>query len=46
MSYSASAIANEILARATGAGVSLTSMQLIKLVYIAHGWSLAVYGSH
>ena len=36
------AIANEFLSRANGA--ALTQMQLQKLVYFAHGWSLGLTG--
>ena len=38
------AIANKILQMREGAGQHLTMMQLIKLVYIADGWSLALLG--
>lgn len=37
-------IANEFLQIAGNAGNPLTPMQLLKLVYIAHGWSLGLYG--
>ena len=36
------AIANEILRLAREAGRALTPMQVIKLVYFAHGWTLAL----
>ena len=35
-------IADEILKSAKRQGRALTPMQLMKLVYIAHGWSLAI----
>jgi uncharacterized phage-associated protein len=38
------AIANYFIQKAAEAGVPLTSMKLIKLVYIAHGWFLALAG--
>lgn len=36
-------IANTVLAIASENGKTLTPMQLVKLVYIAHGWHLALY---
>ncbi len=40
--YTPSAIANEFLDRAGDCKRLLTPMQLLKLVYISHGWTLAV----
>lgn len=37
-------IANEFLRLAKDSGLSLTPMQLLKLVFIAHGWMLGLYG--
>jgi uncharacterized phage-associated protein len=36
------ALANAILAKAATRGLSLTLMQILKLVYLSHGWSLAM----
>ncbi len=38
------AIANEFLERSGRDGLAMTPMKLLKLVYIAHGWNLAVTG--
>lgn len=42
---SAKTIADDILKLAKRRGLSLTPMQLMKLVYIAYGWHLAMQGS-
>lgn len=38
----ATSVANEFIRVAAGKQQSLTPLQLMKLVYIAHGWSLAI----
>lgn len=40
--YDVLSVADAILRIAKAKGKSLTPMQLVKLVYIAHGWSLAL----
>jgi uncharacterized phage-associated protein len=44
MAFSSLSIANEFLRRGWKGGRQLTPIQLIKLVYIAHGWFLALTG--
>ncbi len=41
--HEARTIANEFIRRGVSAGRPLTPMQLIKLVYLAHGWMLALF---
>jgi len=42
MAYDVRTVANELLRIAKERGVALTNMQVQKLVYIAHGYSLAI----
>ncbi len=42
MAYDARSVANEFIKQARNDGRTLTNMQLQKLVYIAHGYSLAI----
>jgi uncharacterized phage-associated protein len=41
--YPSLAVANYFIQQSQKTGVSLTPMKLLKLVYIAHGWSLALF---
>lgn len=43
MAYDSRAVANYFLKGAQDRGLSLTPMHILKLVYIAHGWYLALY---
>jgi len=38
------AVANYLIGKAHGEGDRITPMKLLKLVYIAHGWSLGITG--
>lgn len=41
--HSSLLVGNRLLQLARERGISLTPMQVLKLVYIAHGWMLALY---
>lgn len=43
MAHSARAVANEFIRLGESAGNPLTPLQIMKLVYLAHGWMLAIY---
>ena len=45
MTYPATSIANYFIKKASDDGEDITLMKLSKLVYIANGWSLAIYNS-
>lgn len=42
MAISSLAVANFFVEQSINSGIELTPMKVIKLVYIAHGWSLAI----
>ena len=42
MAYSALEVADYVLRRQADKGITLTPMQLIKIVYLCHGWHLGV----
>ena len=44
MSHSSLAVARYLLDRGAECGRQLTPMKIIKLVYMAHGWMLGLYG--
>ena len=43
MTYSPATVANYFLSKASKDGRAVTPMQLLKLVYIAHGWHLGYF---
>lgn len=45
MPHSSLAIGNEFISRANGADKPLTHMQIQKLVFLSHGWNLALNGT-
>ena len=44
MAHSPTAVARFMLREAKKRGFNVTPMQLIKMVFLAHGWMLALYG--
>ncbi len=44
MAYDARQIANEILKIADEEGIQIGLMKLLKLIFFAHGWNLAIHG--
>lgn len=44
MTYSAAKVANALMEKGLENGVQFTPMQLLKLVYICHGWMLGLTG--
>lgn len=44
MAHDARAVANELIRLALASNRPLTPMQIIKLVYLCHGWMLGLYG--
>ena len=44
MALTSEAVANKLIDLASAQGETLTPMQIIKLVYISHGWTLALTG--
>lgn len=44
MQHDSKVIANRFLTLSEQRGAAITPMQLLKLVYIAHGWMLGLYG--
>ena len=42
--YDPIAVANFFIQKSIETGLEVTPMKLLKLVYIAHGWSLGLFG--
>ena len=42
--HSARSVADQVIKKAAEKGLYLTPMQVIKLVYLCHGWTLGLYG--